>query len=482
MGEVSYLNRKRNWVEGGEQVQILQPQKGAQETFLSCGADIVIYGGAAGGGKTFSLLLEPLRHYQNGGFSCVIFRKNANQIFNPGGLWDASMEIYPHLGGKPFKTPKPYWLFPSGMKVSFAHLENSNDLLSWQGSQIALIAFDELTHFSQEQFFYMLSRNRSLCGIKPYVRATTNPDSDSWVADFIGWWIDQETGYAIPERSGKIRYLARRDNRLLWGDTAEDLLMQDIGQEEIKTVSFIAASLQDNQILMAKDPGYLGNLKALPFVEREKLLQGNWKVRPAGGSYFQRQQIAVLSVVPQDMIRLVRAWDFAATAEGKGDADYTAAVLMGKRKNGRYVILDVINRRCAAGEVRNLVKNTAMMDKEKWGSVTIRIPKDPGQAGVDQVQSYLKMLAGFSCIAERETGSKGTRAEPLAAQWQGGNVEILAAPWNESFLDQLERFPEVKHDDMVDAAAGAFNQLEKQNTILPKGSLSAFGKQSYWKK
>lgn len=463
-------------------MQILQPQKGAQEKFLSCGADIVIYGGAAGGGKTFALLLEPLRHYENQGFSCVIFRKNANQIFNPGGLWDASMEIYPLLGAKPFKTPKPYWLFPSGMKISFAHLEDSNDLLSWQGSQIALIAFDELTHFSQEQFFYMLSRNRSLCGIKPYVRATTNPDSNSWVAQFIAWWIDPETGYAIPERSGKIRYFARRDNTLLWGDTPESLLSDDISREEIKTVSFIAASLQDNQILMAKDPGYLANLKALPFVEREKLLQGNWKVRPAGGSYFQRQQVAVLPTAPKDLVRLVRAWDFAATPEGKGDGDYTASVLIGKRQNGRYIILDVINRRCAASEVRNLVKNTALSDKEKWGAVTIRIPKDPGQAGVEQAQSYLKMLAGFSCIAERETGSKGTRAEPLAAQWQGGNVDLTAASWNEEFLDQLERFPVVKHDDMVDAAAGAFNQLEKQNTILPKGSLSALGKQSYWKK
>lgn len=463
-------------------MQILQPQKGAQENFLASEADIVIYGGAAGGGKTFALLLEPLRHYHNGGFSCVIFRKNANQIFNPGGLWDASMEIYPLLGGKPFKTPKPYWLFPSGMKVSFAHLENSNDLLSWQGSQIALIAFDELTHFSQEQFFYMLSRNRSLCGVKPYVRATTNPDSNSWVAGFIDWWIDPASGYAISERSGKIRYLARRDNLLLWGNTWDEVAAKGIPQEEIKTVSFIAASLTDNQILLSKDPGYLANLKALPLVEREKLLMGNWKIRPAGGSYFNRQQVQFLTAMPTDICRLVRAWDFAATAEGKRDADCTASVLMGKRKNGRYIILDVINRRCAPSEVRNLVKNTAVADKEARGAVTIRIPQDPGQAGVDQAQSYLKTLAGFSCVVERETGSKGTRAEPLAAQWQGGNVDLLTASWNEEFLDQMEQFPEGKHDDMVDAAAGAFNQLEKQNTVLPKGSLTALGKQSYWKK
>src|SRR5436305_14925946 len=71
------------------------------------------------------------------------------------------------------------------------------------------VCFDELTHFTAHQFFYMVSRNRSTCGVRPYIRATCNPDADSWVADFLAWWIDPQTGLPIPERAGVLRYYIR---------------------------------------------------------------------------------------------------------------------------------------------------------------------------------------------------------------------------------------------------------------------------------
>ena len=173
---------------------ILAPQKGPQEMFLATPADICIYGGAAGGGKTFGLLLEALRHKNNKNFNAVIFRRDYTQVTSPGGLWDSSKKIYSYVKGcYPLKTPKLHWIFPSGASVNFAHLGSDEDCLSWQGSQVTMIGFDELTHFSEYQFFYMLSRNRTDSGVAPYVRATCNPDADSWVAEFIKWWIDQDT-------------------------------------------------------------------------------------------------------------------------------------------------------------------------------------------------------------------------------------------------------------------------------------------------
>src|SRR4029077_9839556 len=80
----------------------------------------------------------------------------------------------------------------------FSHLQLATSVYDWQGAQITLICFDELAHFTAHQFFYLLSRNRSTCGIKPYIRATCNPDADSWVAEFLAWWIDPETGFPIP--------------------------------------------------------------------------------------------------------------------------------------------------------------------------------------------------------------------------------------------------------------------------------------------
>lgn len=466
---------------------VLSPQKGPQENFLATAADICIYGGAAGGGKTYGLLLEPLRHINNKNYNAIIFRKNYTQVTSPGGLWDSSRKIYSLVqGALSFKTPKLHWRFRTGATVNFAHLGSDDDCHNWQGSQIAMIGFDELTHFTEHQFFYMLSRNRTDSGVAPYIRATCNPDADSWVSKFISWWISQETGYPIPERNGVLRYMIRINNEIIWGNTKEELLNQGIdGVEEIdiKSVTFIASTLQDNKILLGMDPTYLSNLKALPLVEKERLLYGNWKIKAAAGLYFQRTQIGeMLEIIPNDVVLWARGWDLAATSEDEdGEPAYTAGVLIGKRKNGKYIIADVINKRLSASQVRTLIEMTCKSDKAKYGRVVERLPQDPGQAGKEQAQSYIRMLSGFLVKAIPESGSKESRAEPLAAQWQAGNVDIIVADWNEMYFNQLESFPESKFKDMVDASSSAFNEIENGATYSapPKDGLI---KNSYWKR
>ena len=133
---------------------ILRPQKGPQEKFLSTTADIAIYGGAAGGGKTYALLLEPLRHMNVDGYSATIFRRNATQITIDGGLLDESMSIYGFLKNAVFKSsPQPHWIFGGKARVSFRHIDGDRDLPKWQDSQICFIGFDELTHVSEFTFF-----------------------------------------------------------------------------------------------------------------------------------------------------------------------------------------------------------------------------------------------------------------------------------------------------------------------------------------
>ena len=471
---------------------IIRPQP-KQEEFLSNPADIVIYGGAAGGGKSWSLLYEPLRHTNNPEFGCVIFRSSMTQITEQGGLWDASMKLYKLFpNARPIKSPKPYWRFPSGAKVSFRQISRDDDVYDWQGTEIACIEFDELTHFSEFQFFYMLSRNRSTCGVDPYVRASTNPDADSWVAGFLEWWIDQDTGYAIPERSGKIRYMARVNEEIVWGSTRAEVVKianesgydVEITDDDVKSVAFVSSSVYDNQVLLKTNPGYLSNLKAQSIVERERLLFGNWKIKAAKGLYFPRSSLPeLLEKIPDDVVKWVRGWDLAATdTDEGGDPAYTASVLLGKRKNGRYVIADATNHRYKAEKVRNLVKQCAVTDKAKYKRVRIRMSIDPGQAGKEQYQSYVKMLAGFSVHGVRESGTKESRAEPFAAQWQAGNVDVVAGTWTEALLAQYEAFPESKFKDMVDAGSNAFNELESMNTSSPppKEDSGATAKNSYW--
>ena len=115
--------------------RILAPQPGPQTHFLSSIADIVIYGGAAGGGKSFGLLLEPLRHKDNSRFSGVIFRRTSPQLTNPGGLWDEAENMYPLTGGKPLKSVMEYeW--GDGMRIAFRHMEHEKNRLDWQGAQV----------------------------------------------------------------------------------------------------------------------------------------------------------------------------------------------------------------------------------------------------------------------------------------------------------------------------------------------------------
>ena len=463
----------------------LSPQAGPQTMFMASPADIVIYGGAAGGGKTYALLLETLRHKDVKGFGAVIFRHNYNQITAQGGLWDASHKIFAQVpDAHSRKTPKLHWDFDSGAKLNFAHIEREDDLDSWQGTEIAYIGFDELTHFTKHQFLYMLSRNRTTCGIRPYVRATCNPDADSWVAEFIQWWIDQDTGYAIPERSGQIRWMCVLNDIIYWGNTPDELAQKyDVKETECKSVTFIASKLEDNMILMENDPGYLANLKALTEVDMERLLKGNWKIKPAAGLMFKRSQVELLEEIPKDVLTWCRGWDLAATSEDEdGDPAYTAGVLIGKRKNGRYVVADVINKRLSSSEVRTLIMMTAKTDRLKYGRVVERLPQDPGQAGKEQAQSYVKMLAGFVVKVLPESGDKVTRAEPFSAQWQQGNVDVILGEWNETYFNQLESFPESKFKDMVDASSNSFNEIENGASYSPPQNSDILNKQSYWRR
>lgn len=436
----------------------MRPQPGPQEAFLASSADIAFYGGAAGGGKSWALLLEPLRHKDNPEFSCVIFRRTYPQVTNPGGLWSESEKVYSPAGAVPRQTDL-LWRFPSGAVVRFAHLQYETNRLDWQGAQIPLIGFDELTHFTRDQFFYMLSRNRSLSGVRPYVRATCNPvpsddPTGGWIHDFISWYID-ENGYAIPERSGVLRWFVNVNNALHWADSPAELANR-FPNVTPKSFTFIRSSLFDNKILMQYDPGYLANLQALPLVDRERLLGGNWKIKPAAGKVFNRAWFEIVEAAPAAG-RTVRFWDLAATEKSvaKPDPDFTASNKM-RRVGGTYYILDATADQGAPGRIDTIIKNTTIQDGR---DVAVRFEREGGASGVRDARNTVAMLAGYDVHSLRPQGDKVLRAKGLAAQAEVGNVKLVRGAWNDRLLRQLHEFPDGAHDDEVDAASGAFNEL-----------------------
>lgn len=441
--------------------KVYRPQEGPQMEFFCNPADIVIYGGAAGAGKTFALLLEALWHHDTPGYNAVIFRKNSTQIRNPGGLWDTSHSIYHDFEGQAKETTLE-WNFKAGVTIKFAHLDNESDKYSWQGSQICFIGFDELTHFSWGQFVYMLSRNRSMCGVEPYIRATCNPHPDSWVRKFIDWWIDSESGYPILERSGELRYFHMQGDEIMWADTKEELI-ERFPESMPKSVSFIAATVHDNRLLLEKDPSYLSNLNALPRYEREQLLYGNWNIRPTGGLFFKKQYFEVREVLPRNL-NFVRYWDRAATRKTEtNDPDFTVGVKLGKDKDGVFYVADVVRMQDSPLKVQQAIKNTAAQD---GFMVRIGLEQDPGQAGVSEVDQLIRYLSGFACRPYKVTKDKLNRALPVSAQAEAGNIVLLKAPWNDDFFRELENFPDGSHDDIVDALSGAFLMHTESNYDL----------------
>jgi predicted phage terminase large subunit-like protein len=183
---------------------------------------------------------------------------------------------------------------------------------------------------------------------------------------------------------------------------------------------------------------------------------------PRKGAMLPRDKVTILPAPPsRDRIEAcVRYWDKAGTAGGSGAA--TAGVLMYRLYDGRYVIADVQRQRLGALDREALIENTAKLD----GLATdVWIEQEPGSGGKEQAENTIRRLAGFNVYAERVTGDKTVRAEPMAAQWQGGNVCIVAAPWNEEFLREASFFPTGRLKDQIDAASGAFNKVAAQQPL-----------------
>ncbi|WP_020603240.1 terminase large subunit domain-containing protein [Spirosoma spitsbergense] len=290
--------------------KVIAPQPGFQTQFIGSPADITIAGAAAGVGKTYAMLIDPLPYVAKlPDFESVFFRRTYPEIANPGGLKSTSNGLYPLCGGH---LSGMDWTFYNGSKIVFRHLQHESDIHAWQGAQVPAIYFDELTHFTRHQFFYMISRNRNphANGLRSFMKASCNPDPDSFVAELLEWWIDQveqledgspnpQYGYPIPERIGALRYMAVENDEMIWGDTPEEVIDKaphmfsgDNAGVKPKSLTFIPGSIYQNKILLQNDPGYLAGLLSLPEAEQNKLLRGNWKVRFDGSALYNPSSVS----------------------------------------------------------------------------------------------------------------------------------------------------------------------------------------------
>jgi len=436
-------------------------------------ARIIFYGGAKGGGKSFWLLLESAKWFDIPGRTATIFRRTYTELTGDGGLWNESFTIYPLLGGTPVES-KHRWTFDAGGGVQMRHLQHTKDAKAYNGKNIGDVGFDELPFFEEEMFWTILSCQRSTAGgDPPKIRATMNPDPDSWVLQFVSWYLD-ESGFADESKSGVVRWFGRRSGILEWYDSED--AARAAGLESPMSFTFIAAKLWDNPALLKARPEYLANLRALPPIEQARYLGGNWKVRPTRGDYFQQQwfpciprsEIArVLAKLPKltSVIRTWRAWDLAGTpvrgdqvvgapqethAEMRDDANWTRGWKFGLLPDGRVVLLDLASARDAPGAIEHLVRKTAEADGP---ACTVVVWQDPAQAGVHQVTTYKRLLRGFKYVTCLPLDP--LIAAKLASEqaYQGRLLIPEGAHWLEEAFRELEGFPLAPHDDVVSALA-----------------------------
>lgn len=213
----------------------------------------------------------------------------------------------------------------------------------------------------------------------------------------------------------------------------------------------------DGQIM---NPLRFSENSLLPFEAQAFVWAGQYQQRPTpreGGLFKKSWFNSFVDQAPPGTL-WVRHWDLAATKGGAGAR--TAGVKMGRMPNGRYVVGHVEKFRERGDVVRTNIVACAARDGRV---VKISLPQDPGQAGKVQVADYGVFLAGYTVIAEPETGDKVTRAEPFASQCALGNVDIVRGDWNDSYIDELCLFPGALLKDQVDASSGAFGQLVRMS-------------------
>ena len=432
----------------------LRPQIGPQTAFHQSSADIVIYGGAASGGKSWSLCIEALRHIDNPEHKAVIFRRTSPMLRAAGSIYHLAKELYLPLGAKLNDTQMKF-TFPSGASITFSHMQTDAHRLAWQGTEISYLGFDEATHFSEIQCTYLLSRLRNM-SIKPYARLTCNPDSTSFIKSWIRPYLDSAGQFADVTKCGLNSYIGFNDKGVSISSSRDT--------DHTLSLTFIPASISDNQILTSNDPSYVNKLKALPLVERKQLLEGDWNTSYSAGEVFRRAWFKPYNQPPITGA-FTLAFDLAGTvASAKNrDPDWSAATLIQRNGFNTIVHKSWKVRKCG-GEVYQWMQQVAQESKQIAGMNLLQafVEQEPGSASkreVEVIQEKLSTLVKITGIPS--TGSKVVRARDCSAAAEQGKIFMCPGSWNEDMLVELESFPGGNHDDMVDSLTLAYNQASK---------------------
>lgn len=442
-----------------------------QQLYLSLMNREVMYGGAAGGGKSDSLLMSAAQFVDVPGYSALILRRTWPDLNAPGAIldrarsWWGGLDVRMKDGGRIFE-------FPSGARIQFGYIQHDADKYKFQSAEYQFVGFDELTQFQEAIYTYLFSRVR-----RPQVSCLNCQTAVRRGPD--GAWHHSKRGQKCPngifpdpkvidqyppaENSGisVFNVPLRMRSATNPGGVGHDWVRRRFVDPKTREKSsiFVPASLRDNPSL--DQDSYIENLQHLSPADRMRLLEGDWEVAEKGDIF----DPAWFNFIDDGQFsgRTVRYWDKAATEAG---GDWTVGTLVTLTDEGRWIIRDVVRGQWSSLNVQKVIHQTAIRDGR---DVPVLMEQEPGSAGKDVIDHYARrVLVGFRFKGIRSSGSKAERAAPLASAAEAGNVFVVKGQWNRDWQNEFALFPLGAHDDMVDSAAGAANYLAlgRRNRVI----------------
>lgn len=460
-----------------QEVSIFAPLSRKQEKYLTDDEnDIILFGGAAGSGKShLSLLKLMIDCVENKGYNSYLLRQSIVQIKAPGSIWEEGSSMFSHVNASANQLHNQ-WRFPdTGSFVKCHYLKgNPND---FQGAQVHSALIDEAAQLGpegEEDVWYLTSRLRGKGDAPKQLRLTANPSRNSFLCGWLqkgGYLTD--TGLPREDMDGVTTFLLQINGEFQFFQSRKEIkeLHGYAASRGAYKFVFYSANVYDNPAIVKNDPSYIWKLENMKRLEKERLLYGNWYASDAGMGYLKREDIKEIepSEVPLNLPE-VRAWDLAGTkpipgayAKAGGDPDWTRGIRCAYDRNSNsFYILDMESMRDRAALVDNKVMSVARSDGK---DTIVCIPQDAGAAGKGAAEAKKSRLLaqGNKPLVMKTNKSKLKRAENFLIAAQNGDVHVVKNVFSDSNWVELEMFDGQKngghHDDVIDALSDAYEAL-----------------------
>lgn len=367
---------------------IFQPNAGPQTRFLAATEQEVLYGGAAGGGKSYAMIADPVRYFSNPHARMLLVRRSTEELRE---LISVSKQLYPQaIPGIKFMERDKTWVAPNGATLWMSYLDRDDDVMRYQGQAFNWIGFDELTQWpSPYAWNYMRSRLRSTksSGLPLFMRATSNPGGPGHA------WVKRH--FIDPNTPGKAFWATDEDGEVItWpkGHSREG--------EPLFKRKFIPATLFDNPYL-SEDGMYEANLLSLPEHQRRQLLEGDWDINE--GAAFPEFSRRIHVVEPYD---IPSSWTrFRACDYGYGS--YTGVVWFAVVPGSEQLVVyrELYVSKVLATDLADMILDIEQDEKVRYGVLDSSLWHKRGDTG----PSLAEQMIVRGCRWRPADRSKGSR-------------------------------------------------------------------------